>query len=220
MEFRPATVDDVPAITRIYNQGIVDRIATLETQIRTERERAEWLASRDDRHPVFVAVQDGTVVGWASLNVFNPREAYRHVADFSVYVERSWRGQGVGEFLLGHLIDEARRIAVAYDSSNGVLAAFDVAADGSTSPRWRRDQDHACHPLLFADSGALVTNDHDAARMADQLVVLDIATGDELARVDSGSPVQSVLFMAPGWDHDLYTCSFAGVSRISTGTAR
>jgi L-amino acid N-acyltransferase YncA len=110
LEFRPATVDDVPAITRIYNQGIVDRIATLETQIRTERERAEWLASRDDRHPVFVAVQDGTVVGWASLNVFNPREAYRHVADFSVYVERSWRGQGVGEFLLGHLIDEARRI--------------------------------------------------------------------------------------------------------------
>ena len=116
------------------------------------------------------------------------------------------------------LIDEARRIAVAYDSGNGVLAAFDIAGDGSTSPRWRRDQDHACHPLLFAGTGALVTNDHDASRMADQLVVLDITTGAEWARVDSGSPVQSVLFMAPGWHDDLYSCSFAGISRLSAGS--
>ena len=34
--------------------------------------------------------------------------------------------------------------------------------DGSLTPRWRRDQNHACHPLLFADTGELVTNDHDA----------------------------------------------------------
>ncbi len=61
----------------------------------------------------------------------------------------------------------SRRIVVGYDSGNGVLAAFDIAADGSTTPRWRREQNHACHPLLFPDTGELVTNDHDATRMAD-----------------------------------------------------
>lgn len=71
------------------------------------------------------------------------------------------------------LIDEFRRIAVGYDSGNGVLAAFDIAGDGSTTPRWRREQNHACHPLLFADSGELVTTDHDPVRMADEIVVLD-----------------------------------------------
>ena len=35
-------------------------------------------------------------------------------------------------------VDVGRRIAVGYDSANGVLAAFDVAADGSCTPRWRR----------------------------------------------------------------------------------
>ena len=75
------------------------------------------------------------------------------------------------------IVDAARRIVVGYDSGNGVLAAFDIGADGSTTPRWRREQNHACHPLLFPDTGELVTNDHDATRMADSIVVLDIEIG-------------------------------------------
>ncbi len=105
---RRATARDIPAITRIYNQGIVDREATLETEERTEAERRDWLAARDARHPVLVAEVAGTVVGWGSLNAFNPRPAYRFVVDFSVYVARQARGQGVGRALLGALIEEAR----------------------------------------------------------------------------------------------------------------
>ena len=48
----------------------------------------------------------------------------------------------------------------------------------------------------------------------DQVVVLDIETGEERARVDTGSPVQSVVFLAPGFDRDLYYCAFPCVSRI------
>jgi len=113
------------------------------------------------------------------------------------------------------VIDEARRIAVGYDSGNGVLAAFDIAADGSTTPRWRRDQNHACHALLFADTGELVTNDHDATPMADEIVVLDIESGSERVRVDAGSPVQSVLFPAAGFGRDFYYCSFAALTRVA-----
>jgi len=67
---------------------------------------------------------------------------------------------------------------------------------------------------LFPDTGELLTGDHDPARHAEQAVVLDIATGVELARADTGSPVQSVLFPAPGFGRDLYTCSFTTVSRL------
>ena len=113
------------------------------------------------------------------------------------------------------LIDEGRRIAVGFDSGNGVVAAFDIADDGTLSPRWRRQQNHAAHMLLFAETGELVTTDHDADRMADQLVVLDVSTGEERVRIDSGSPLQSVLFPAPGFDHDVYYCSFSTVARLS-----
>ena len=112
------------------------------------------------------------------------------------------------------LVDESRRIVVGFDSGNGVLVAFDVADDGSTTERWRREQSHAAHMLLFSGDGDLVTTDHDVTRMADQFVVLDVETGAERARIDSGSPLQSVLFPAPGWSGDLYHCSFAGISRL------
>src|SRR5437588_193926 len=107
---RTAALRDADAICTIYNQGIVDRAATLESALRTPEERRQWLAARDGRHPVVVADVNGVVVGWASLNQFNPREAYDHVADFSVYVERSWRGKGLGTALLERLIDLARTI--------------------------------------------------------------------------------------------------------------
>lgn len=113
------------------------------------------------------------------------------------------------------VVDPTRRIVVGYDSGNGVLAAFDVGPDGTTSPRWTRDQDHAGHPLLFPDTGELVTGDYDLDRGADQVVVLDIETGAERLRVDSGSPVQSVLFPAAGFGGDVYTCSFTTVTRVA-----
>ena len=94
-------------ISAIYNEGIADR-ATLETEHRTPEERRSWLAARDARHAVVVVESDGVVVGWASLNVFNARDAYRHVADISVYVARAARGKGAGTTLLERLVELGR----------------------------------------------------------------------------------------------------------------
>jgi phosphinothricin acetyltransferase len=123
---RPAESGDVAAITRVYNEGVVDRIATLETEERTEAERATWLAGRGPRHPVLVAERAGAVIGWASLNPFNPRPAYDHVADLSVYVGREARGGGVGSALLAALVAEGQRLGY----HKLVLAAFPTNAAG------------------------------------------------------------------------------------------
>ena len=114
-------------------------------------------------------------------------------------------------------VDPVRRVVVGYDSANGIVTAFRFDDDGATSPLWTRPLHHAAHPLRFADTGELVLCDHDAERGVDQVVVVDIETGAERGRVDTGSPVQSVLFLAPGFDRDLYVCSFAGVARITVG---
>ncbi len=108
VRIRPATLDDAAAICAIYNQGIEDRVATLETELRTPDERRAWLGSRDPRHPVVVAEGDGRVIGWGSLNSFSARASYRFVADFSIYVERGCRGRGVGRELLTRLAELTR----------------------------------------------------------------------------------------------------------------
>src|SRR5690606_3929847 len=68
------------------------------------------------------------------------------------------------------VVDEIRRVVVGYDSGNGVLTGFDL---DTLAVRWRVDQDHGGHLLLYEDSGELVTGDH-----AD-VVVRDIVTGTE-----------------------------------------
>lgn len=126
LDIRPAAIGDAEAICRIYNQGIEDRLATLETMLRTPDERRAWLTGRGPRHPVLVAVRGGAVVGWASLNAFNPRASYDHVGDFSLYIEREQRGTGIGRLLLDRLIATAR--ALGYHKL--VLAAFPYNAAG------------------------------------------------------------------------------------------
>ena len=126
---RLATADDAEAICRIYNQGIEDRVATLETELRTPDERRQWIANRSPRHPVIVAVDgEARVAGWGSLNVFNAREAYRFVADFSVYVDRAARGHGVGRVLLTRLVELGRE----HGFHKLVLSAFPTNVGGMT----------------------------------------------------------------------------------------
>lgn len=105
---RIAVPKDIQRITIIYNQGIEDRIATLETSPKTESDMADWLVKRSEVHKVLVIEDDkGAVWGWASLNPFNSRCCYSGVADFSIYIERSMRGKGLGKKLLAALIETA-----------------------------------------------------------------------------------------------------------------
>lgn len=123
---RNAAEADVDAVCAIHNQGIADRIATLDMPLRTPADTRAWLIERGPRHPVIVAELDGAVVGWASLNRFNPRPVYDFVADLSVYVERAWRGKGIGRQLLDRLVELAR----AHGYHKMVLAALEFNSAG------------------------------------------------------------------------------------------
>jgi phosphinothricin acetyltransferase len=101
MVARPATLRDVPTIVRIYNQGIEDRTATFETRPRGELDVAAWF---DGVHPICVVEQEGEIVAFASTSSYSPRECYRGIAEFSVYVAREARGKGAGRIALQELI--------------------------------------------------------------------------------------------------------------------
>jgi len=106
---RYAKITDIPAITRIYNDGIEDRVATLETELKTEKDMEEWLTSRSERYKVIVIEDENEkVYGWASLNVFNSRCCYSGVADLSIYIKREMRGKGLGKILIKAISDAAK----------------------------------------------------------------------------------------------------------------
>lgn len=102
---RPAAVGDATAMAEIYNEGIVDRVATFETTPRTPDDVTGWF---DGNHPAVVVVDAaGQVVGYAVTFAYADRCCYAGVAEFSVYVRRSHRGQGVGGVAMKALIAAA-----------------------------------------------------------------------------------------------------------------
>ena len=96
----PMTETDWPAVAAIYAEGIATGEATFE------RGAPDWLAW-DQAHLAvgrLVARREGQVIGWAALSPISQREVYAGVAEVSLYVAASARGQGVGKRLLRALI--------------------------------------------------------------------------------------------------------------------
>jgi L-amino acid N-acyltransferase YncA len=109
MTTRPAGPADAAAISRIYSQGIADRVATFETEPRDADQILAALVERGDRYPTMVAERDGevTAAAWASL--YRSRPCYAGIAEFSVYADRAVRGTGAGRAALAALIAECER---------------------------------------------------------------------------------------------------------------
>ena len=109
LHVREVRESDLAAIREIYNQGIEDRVATLDADPKSEQDMRDWYDQHSGRYAVVVAERPQRVVGWASLNAYSHRCAYCGVADLSIYVERDARGTGVGTALLGAIEAYARR---------------------------------------------------------------------------------------------------------------
>ncbi|GAB6258519.1 MULTISPECIES: arsinothricin resistance N-acetyltransferase ArsN1 family A [Peribacillus] len=120
MIIREAIETDMGSVKEIYNQGIEDRIATLETELKDQAYMEEWFAKHSGRFKVIVAEQEGEIVGWASLNQYNNRSAYNGVADLSVYISRGHRGKGIG----GLLLQSIEKLAIENDFNKIVLFTF------------------------------------------------------------------------------------------------
>lgn len=103
---RPAAHDDLGAVVAAYNAGISERIATLETRLRTPADVAGWLT---DGRPFVVAERDGRVLGWARAGSYSDRCVYEGVGEHAVYVHPDGRGQGLGRRLLIALCEESER---------------------------------------------------------------------------------------------------------------
>ncbi len=112
------------------------------------------------------------------------------------------------------VVDMKRQIVVGFDSGNGVISGFDFDED-SVTLRWSHEQNHACHMLLIPETGQIITADYRPELGCEQVVVLDITTGNEVARVSTTSPIQSAVFPAIGPRGDIYWCSMTTITRIS-----
>jgi phosphinothricin acetyltransferase len=109
LHLRRATEDDVPAITAIYNDAVLKTTATFDLEEQSVESRLAWFRNRTADFPVAVAEAAGGVVAYASLSRWSDKEAYQITAEFSLYVEASSRGHGIGRALAEYILHEAEK---------------------------------------------------------------------------------------------------------------
>ena len=122
---RRATAADIVAITAIYRPAVLTGTASFEVEPPDEAE----MRRRQDTiigagMPYIVAELSGRVAGYAYVNLYRPRPAYRFSVEDSIYVAPDAQGHGIGRALLSSLIDRStalgkrQMIAVIGDSAN------------------------------------------------------------------------------------------------------
>ena len=140
MRIRAATPADGDRVAEIYAHYVATSTATFDETAPDGGEMAAKISSA--KLPFLVAEIDGTVDGFAYLAPYHPRSAYRHTAEWSVYVAEEARGRGIGRALLERLLAEAPGAGVRE------LIAIIGVTDGDTSVALHR-------ALGFEEAGLL-----------------------------------------------------------------
>jgi L-amino acid N-acyltransferase YncA len=91
---------DSDRVLEIYRMGLKTRNATFETEV------PSWTKWNSEHlpHSRFVFEDEGHVQGWVALSPFSSRNAYRGVAEVSIYVDSSRQGMKIGSCLMEQLI--------------------------------------------------------------------------------------------------------------------
>ena len=112
MNIRRATINDLDAITEIYNEAILKTTATFDTEIKNRKEQKKWFEDHGSKNPIIVADENGIIFGFASLSKFSDRCAYSDTAEISLYVREELQGKGIGKKLMESIIKEGKKVGL------------------------------------------------------------------------------------------------------------
>jgi L-amino acid N-acyltransferase YncA len=141
---RPATTGDAERVSEIFNQGVEDRVATLETRPAGPREAARWI----EQDLVLVAERDGQIVGWSKAGPYtDAHHYYDGVREATMYVERGARRTGIGRRLLDALA-EAAADAGAHKLVGKIFTSNQPSIEMVAGLGWREVGVHQRHGIL------------------------------------------------------------------------
>lgn len=123
MIIRLAIENDLPEILTIYNDVILNTTAVYDYEPHSLEMRRQWFKTKQEQGlPVFVAVENGSVVGLSSIGPFRAWAAYKYSVENSIYVASDQRGKGIGKLLMPPLIEASRELGL-----HTIIAGIDAA---------------------------------------------------------------------------------------------
>jgi phosphinothricin acetyltransferase len=158
---RDAKLEDVEAITAIYNEAIREGgFSGYQEPLTTENRRA-WLLAHQRPYAVLVKTVDAEVAGYVALSQYRGgRGAFRETCEISYYFASRHRGLGLGKESVRYAIEQARTlgfrtmvamILASNERSINLLLGFDFAITGRIPNGAKVDGVYVDHLYLSRD---------------------------------------------------------------------
>ncbi|MDM7926086.1 MAG: N-acetyltransferase family protein [bacterium] len=110
MKIRNVSPADAARIADIYSHYISDTIVTFEIDPVSPEEIGRRIREIMKDYPYLAAEDEsGTVIGYAYASRFREREAYRHTAEVTIYLDKDRTGAGIGSPLFAELLNRLRK---------------------------------------------------------------------------------------------------------------
>ncbi len=103
---------DIDRCLEIYNYYIENTTITFEEEKLKRQAFTERIAGIRKGYPFLVAETEGKVAGYAYLDKYHERSAYRYTADLSIYLDKEVSGHGIGEMLLEEIEKRAAQAGI------------------------------------------------------------------------------------------------------------
>ena|ERR1700754_3806861 len=127
IQTRHAVEADLPGMLSIYNDIILNTTAVYDYKPHTLEMRQAWFNTKKEQgFPVFVAEEEGQLLGFSSIGPFRNWAAYKYSVENSIYVAASSRGKGIGKLLLPPLIEAAKQLDM-----HTIIAGIDATNEAS-----------------------------------------------------------------------------------------
>lgn len=106
IDIRKIEKRDIAKCLEIYNYYVVNTNISFEEEALSLEKFETRVENITKSYPYIVACEGERVVGYAYLDRFHERSAYRYTADLSIYVDKNFSGCGIG----GKLLCEIERL--------------------------------------------------------------------------------------------------------------
>lgn len=102
---RFAAPEDAAKLVEIYRPYVEGTTVTFEYDVPSVEEFRERIVEYSSEFPYIVCEADGVAVGYAYAHKYAARFSYRFSTELSIYLDKSYRGMGIGRRLYGALIE-------------------------------------------------------------------------------------------------------------------
>jgi len=125
---RKAVLEDIDHIDDIYNQAIYEKYKTADLAPLSKEKRLEWFKEHSNEYPIYIAEVEKTVVGYVYISPYRQgRMALKQTVEVSFYIDKDYRGKGIGKKLLKYIELECYNL--------GIKTIFAIVIDNNNSSK-------------------------------------------------------------------------------------